>query len=110
MEALAAIGLATNIITFIDFSYKLISGSHQILNSTSGLTPESSRLGTVVDDLRLITDKLVSDLPGNTQNEKEPSKRYGLLWLVPLFASLSSLLDRRCSMQCEHLCTLHSKV
>lgn len=71
MEALAAIGLATNIITFIDFSYKLISGSHQIFNSVSGLTLESSRLGTVVDDLKSITDRLVSDLPGDTKNERE---------------------------------------
>lgn len=71
MEALAAIGLATNIITFIDFSFKLINGSHKLRNSASGLTPENSRLGTVVDDLKAITDRLVSDLPGQTENERE---------------------------------------
>lgn len=74
MDPLTAIGLASNILSFIDFSFNLIGGSHRLLNSASGLTPENCRLGTVVEDLKVVTERLVSDLPGKTQNEKELCK------------------------------------
>ena len=45
-----------------------------MLNSASGLTPENCRLGTVVEDLKVATERLVSDLPGCTQNERELCK------------------------------------
>jgi hypothetical protein len=79
MDPLRAIGLASDILSFIDFSFKLIGGSHRLLNSANGLTPENCRLCTVVEDLKVATERIVYDLPGNTQKDQQLSDRLILI-------------------------------
>lgn len=71
MDPLTAIGLAGNIITFIDFSYKVISGLNKGLDAASGMTPGNASLDSLVQDLSAITQDLISDAPPRTENEKQ---------------------------------------
>lgn len=70
MDPLTAIGLAGNIITFIDFSYKVISGLNKGLDAANGMTTENANLEQLVQDLTAITEDLISDAPPRTENEK----------------------------------------
>lgn len=71
MEPLTAIGLAGNIITFIDFSYKVISGLNKGLDVASGMTSGNASLDHLMKDLSAITQALISDAPPRTENEKQ---------------------------------------
>jgi hypothetical protein len=67
LEALAAIGLASNILQFIDFAAKLVSKGNRIRKSTSGALPENDDLETTSKRLRKLADELykVSSDPTN---------------------------------------------
>lgn len=71
MDPLTAIGLAGNILTFIDFSYKVISGVNKVLSTSNGMTPENERLSALVEDLNVVTRDLVTDISARTENEKQ---------------------------------------
>lgn len=71
MGPLTAIGLAGNIIAFIDFSYKVTAGVNKVLDSSSGMTPENAKLSALVEDLNGVTQDLISDVPARTENEKQ---------------------------------------
>ncbi|KAJ5668536.1 uncharacterized protein N7477_007106 [Penicillium maclennaniae] len=71
MDPLTAIGLAGNIICFIDFSFKLLSGMSKVLESSSGMTPENANLSALVEDLNSVANDLISDVPARTENEKK---------------------------------------
>ncbi|KAL2782621.1 hypothetical protein BJX66DRAFT_172511 [Aspergillus keveii] len=69
MEALAAVGLAGNILQFIDFSYNIISGINKVCSSASGMTPENESLSILVDDFTAVAQGLITDVPAKTENE-----------------------------------------
>lgn len=71
MDPLTAIGLAGNILAFIDFSYRVISGVNEVLSTPSGMTPENERLTVLVQDLNVVTHELITDIPARTENEKQ---------------------------------------
>ncbi|KXG49909.1 uncharacterized protein PGRI_058770 [Penicillium griseofulvum] len=71
MDPLTAISLAGNILTFIDISYNVISGVNKVLSTANGMTPENERLSVLVEDLSSITQDLVTDIPAQTENEKQ---------------------------------------
>lgn len=52
MEAFAALGLAANVLAFVDFSWKLVSETRQIYKSVDGAPEECRFLYTIVDDIR----------------------------------------------------------
>ena len=56
MEALAALGLAGNIITFVDFTSKLISTAHTLYVSTAGVTAENAELEVLTKHIRVLAD------------------------------------------------------
>ncbi|KAI9766763.1 MAG: hypothetical protein M1839_004767 [Geoglossum umbratile] len=58
MEVLAAIGLAGNIIQFVDFSGKLISKTAEIRKSGTGALAENINIETATNDLALLSTKL----------------------------------------------------
>ncbi|KAJ6190240.1 hypothetical protein N7519_000261 [Penicillium mononematosum] len=71
MDPLTAISLAGNILTFIDFSYKIISGVNNVLSTPNGMTPDNERLSVLVEGLNAVTQNLVTDIPARTENEKQ---------------------------------------
>ena len=58
MEALTAIGLAANILQFIDLGIKVVSKGNQIYRSGDGTLPEHHDLAVVTNDLLLLQTKL----------------------------------------------------
>ncbi|KAI9777342.1 MAG: hypothetical protein M1839_008950 [Geoglossum umbratile] len=58
MEVLAAIGLAGNIIQFVDFSGKLISKTAEIHKSGTGALAENINIEAATNDLALLSTKL----------------------------------------------------
>src|ERR1700759_4279575 len=71
MDPVSAIGFASAILTFVDFSCNLIKGSYEIYQSASGITTDHVRIGTVLDDLQGVTAALQSDLKGDSPHLKD---------------------------------------
>ena len=57
-DPLTLIGLASNIIAFIDFGVKLVSAVKSIQDSAEGTLPEISDLGLIVNDIRVANANL----------------------------------------------------
>ncbi|KAF2464920.1 uncharacterized protein BDR25DRAFT_241210, partial [Lindgomyces ingoldianus] len=51
MDAFTAIGLAGNIVQFVDFSWKLIAGCRVIYKSSEGASDETLTLGSIANDV-----------------------------------------------------------
>ncbi|KAJ9299002.1 hypothetical protein DTO271G3_3244 [Paecilomyces variotii] len=70
MDPLTAIGLVSNILSFIDFSGKWIKGAYDIYNSELGSTPDNSRSKELLDNIRRATDTLDTHFRGKTKHER----------------------------------------
>jgi hypothetical protein len=70
MDALAAVGLASNIISFIDFSCELITGAREVYKSGDGRTAENATLESILVDLEEFSQGLITDLKATTSNER----------------------------------------
>jgi hypothetical protein len=58
MDPLTAIGIASNILSFIDFSAKLIAGAHDVYNSASGTTEEAVDAAHIINDFESLSRRL----------------------------------------------------
>ncbi|KAM0526853.1 hypothetical protein ACHAP9_004367 [Verticillium nonalfalfae] len=63
MDPVSAAGFASSLITFIDFSYKLIHGSVDLYKSAAGATDDNVRISSIVEDLRKITETISTPAP-----------------------------------------------
>jgi uncharacterized protein Yka (UPF0111/DUF47 family) len=61
MDPMSALGLAANIVAFVEFAAKLVSGAHQVYSSATGATDENASLETVVNDIQAMTRGLSSN-------------------------------------------------
>jgi hypothetical protein len=68
MDPITAAGFAAGILSFINFSYKVISGTSEMFKS--GTTAENAHIGNVVNDLRKATEQLSIRRTGTSDNEK----------------------------------------
>ncbi|OJI98022.1 hypothetical protein ASPVEDRAFT_441075 [Aspergillus versicolor CBS 583.65] len=71
MDPMSAIGVAANILQFVEFGAKLCGRIQEVASSATGLTEENAHLDSTVDELRNVTDGLITNLKGNTQHEAE---------------------------------------
>ena len=69
MDPVSALGLASSIITFIDFASKIVAGTYEIYQSAAGATDENAHVDTISDDLAEMTAGLATTIPGRTKNE-----------------------------------------
>src|SRR5947207_2210710 len=60
-EALAVIGLVSNIVQFVDFSARLLSDAAQLYNSAGYTLLETANIETATNHLVLLNDKLKFD-------------------------------------------------
>ncbi|KAI1377206.1 hypothetical protein F4677DRAFT_48637 [Hypoxylon crocopeplum] len=67
MDPATAIGLASSIIAFVEFSYKLVVSINQIAND--GSTTQNGNVEVVVDDLVKVTNGLDQELIGTSAHE-----------------------------------------
>lgn len=58
MEAIATIGLLSNILTFVDLGVKVVSKSREIRKSTNGATGENNTLELVTNELLVLRTKI----------------------------------------------------
>lgn len=64
MDPLTAIGLVSNILSFIEFSVRLLKGAKEVHGSQNGVLKENRSRETIVRDMqRMSTRMLVSDSP-----------------------------------------------
>ena len=68
MDPVAAVGFATSILTFIDVSHRVISGTWEVIKS--GTTAENAHVGNVISDLLHVTERLRDRPPGYSQHEQ----------------------------------------
>jgi hypothetical protein len=54
MDPLTAVGLAGNIITFVDFSIEVLSRARQLYDSASGATAENEELESLTKNLKAL--------------------------------------------------------
>jgi len=74
MDPVSAINFAATILTVVDFSWNLISGSYKIYQSTTGTTTDHAQISTVLNDLQTITKSLRSNVKGNNAHVKDLKK------------------------------------
>ncbi|KAL4900662.1 hypothetical protein BDW74DRAFT_188097 [Aspergillus multicolor] len=74
MDPLSAIGLASNILQFIEFGTDLCGKIYEVAGSTTGLTEENAHLSEIVEDLKRVTDGLSTSLKGNNKHEVKLAK------------------------------------
>lgn len=58
-ETLAIIGLASNIISFVDFSLKLFSGIEIVRDSLHGTTADIHELDLIVEDVQRLNERVI---------------------------------------------------
>jgi hypothetical protein len=74
MEGLTALGLASNIVQFIDFSSKIIKGAKEIYDSGTGTVPATEGLEDVAKEMQSLSLRLDPPSTGH-QNEDERAFR-----------------------------------
>ncbi|KAH5265392.1 hypothetical protein HBI70_141900 [Parastagonospora nodorum] len=73
-DPISILGLVAGIITFVDFGYKVISGSKSARDSIQGRTPDVARLNKIVQEIRLMNAALVSQISG--QRKPSPLEKH----------------------------------
>lgn len=63
-EALAALGLAANIIQFVDFGVRLFSSSRELYKSAEGALKENVELGEITSNIRLVAQSITNSTIG----------------------------------------------
>jgi hypothetical protein len=58
-DPFAALGLAGNIITFVDFTWKLLSGAHSIYRSHSGTSESNELLQIIARDVSSLSNAVL---------------------------------------------------
>jgi hypothetical protein len=67
LDPLTAVGLAANIVQFLDFTLKLVTETRDIHHSASGHSAKSASLSAIADDLKSLSEGLLlSSVRGNT--------------------------------------------
>lgn len=69
MDPVSAIGLASSIIAFIDFSWELVAGTWEIYRSPDGSLDRYARLEDVIGDLQSLTQPLQAKIPVKSSSE-----------------------------------------
>jgi hypothetical protein len=71
LEALAAIGLVSSIVQFVDFASELLSKTNELRQSTTGADAENANLETTSQVLRRLSEGLCTTFDAITQEEKD---------------------------------------
>jgi len=77
MEALATVGLAGNIVQFIDFSCKLFDQARTIHNSPSGASRYAQDLETITSSLRSLSENLRKIPQSQSRNATSKPRQEG---------------------------------
>lgn len=93
MDPLTAIGLVSNILSFIDFSARLLKGAKEVHDSHHGVLEENRSRGTIMREMqRMSTQMSVSEAP--EKEDENSSLRILASECRQLSTQLISLLER----------------
>lgn len=70
MDPVTAIGLASAVISFIEFSWGLVRGAEEVYRSPSGVTADNASLTTIIADLKDAASGIRTDLQGRNKHEQ----------------------------------------
>jgi hypothetical protein len=99
MDPLTAIGLASAIVQFVDYSTKIIHGAKEIYDSATGSTEENQSLEHVVIEMQHLSQKL-----DHSQNGQETDDERALSRLAAECKSLSDqILGLLTSVKPKHV-------
>ena len=70
MDPVTAIGLAASIVSFIDFSWSLLTGAKELYESGRRKTKDNARISSIVDDLNEYALDLTIGGEGASKHEK----------------------------------------
>ncbi|GAD92852.1 conserved hypothetical protein [Paecilomyces variotii No. 5] len=70
MDPITAVGLASSILTFVEFAGKCVKGAYEIYNSELGSAADNSRSKELLGNIVTATDTLDSHFCGISKNEK----------------------------------------
>jgi hypothetical protein len=87
MDPLSAIGLASNIIQFVNFGCELISGAQEVCKSISGQTAVNVDLQDIAKCLAKASNDLIAPQP-------DPSSQSSVSWRRPRRLSQTSCKKR----------------
>ncbi|KAK0612233.1 hypothetical protein B0T14DRAFT_572049 [Immersiella caudata] len=73
MDPITAVGLASSIITFVEFGVKLVGGAREIYFSTTGKTAQNATAELVVNELKLWSTRLVPPVRVRAPTDEETS-------------------------------------
>lgn len=79
MDPISAFALAGTVVTFVDFSSKLISGARELYKTTSGVLSTNQELELVTSDLRSFLGKIQSFIEAtkvSTNTTNNPNSLY----------------------------------
>jgi hypothetical protein len=69
-DPITILGLVASVITFVDFGYKVISGSNSVRSSVKGMTVDVTRLDDVVEEIRRLNNSVTAQLAGRSKLTK----------------------------------------
>lgn len=71
IDPFTAIGAASAILSFIDFSWKLVAGANEIYNASDGTSRDIANVRVMVGNLQALTENLGMSALGNSKSENE---------------------------------------
>lgn len=74
MDPVSAIGLASSVLTFVEFAWNLVGGATEIYRSVDGTLNENARLDDVQDDLDYLSDLLSVQPVCKTRAERKTAR------------------------------------
>ncbi|KAI1395237.1 hypothetical protein F4819DRAFT_492670 [Hypoxylon fuscum] len=93
MDPFSAIGLAGNIITFVDFGYKILSGSKEIYTSASGASTLNHELALDTQTFQGVVASIQEPHTAGSVTEKEQALRRFAVECGSVASDLKKLLD-----------------
>ncbi|KAI2634144.1 hypothetical protein GGS26DRAFT_552389 [Hypomontagnella submonticulosa] len=94
MDPFSAIGLVSNIITFLDFSYKLITTAKYIQSSASGASKHNDDLSFMTSQLQRLATNLKVARPEGSLSKREHSLLQVATQCEGVSIELATLLDK----------------
>lgn len=100
MDPITALGVAGNIIQFVEFATSLVSTAHKIHSSETGVSPNHLRLEQVCEVLRRLSEKLAAPTLFPSPGTKPSSYHYNA---ADKDATALRSLSDSCKKDCEKL-------
>jgi hypothetical protein len=69
IEALAAVGLASSIVQFVDFGTKLLSNGRELYKSAEGVLQENVELGKITESIKSTAQSIANNAIGVNDTE-----------------------------------------